>query len=73
LRAGMSGDLGDLAVNTRVHTYDQYARTRLRVHWAPDIPHALSHSERAEHSQKLGPGGPRDREAMPETAGIPAD
>ena len=37
----MSGDLGELAVNTRVHTYDQYARTRLRVHWAPGIPHAL--------------------------------
>jgi hypothetical protein len=41
LRAGMPDDSGDLAVNTRTHTHYQYARTRLRVHWAPGIPHAL--------------------------------
>src|SRR5450631_2369474 len=37
----MPDDSGDLAVNTRAHTHYQYARTRLRVHWAPGIPHAL--------------------------------
>jgi hypothetical protein len=37
----MPGDFGDLAVNTRVHTYYQYAHTRLRVRLAPGIPHAL--------------------------------
>jgi hypothetical protein len=37
----MPDDSGDLAVNTRTHTHYQYARTRLRVHWAPGIPHAL--------------------------------
>jgi hypothetical protein len=41
LRAGMSGDFRWLAVNTRVHTCYQYAHTRLRVHRAPGIPHAL--------------------------------
>jgi hypothetical protein len=37
----MPGDLGELAVNTRVHTHYQYAHTRLRVRLAPGIPHAL--------------------------------
>jgi hypothetical protein len=37
----MPDDFGDLAVNTRVHTYHQYAHTRLRVRLAPGIPHAL--------------------------------
>jgi hypothetical protein len=46
LRAGMPDDSGDLAVNTRTHTHYQYARTRLRVHWAPGIPHALMLSGR---------------------------
>ena len=32
---------GASAVNTGVHTHYQYARTRLRVHWAPGIPRAL--------------------------------
>jgi hypothetical protein len=41
LRAGMPGDSGELAVNTRVHTHYQHAHTRLRVHRAPGIPHAL--------------------------------
>src|ERR1700731_3305664 len=41
LRAGMSGVFRWLAVNTRVHTCYQYAHTRLRVHRAPGIPHAL--------------------------------
>jgi hypothetical protein len=37
----MSGVFRWLAVNTRVHTCYQYAHTRLRVHRAPGIPHAL--------------------------------
>ena len=32
---------GASAVNTRVHTCYPPAHTRLRVHWAPGIPHAL--------------------------------
>jgi hypothetical protein len=47
----MPGDSGELAVNTRVHTYYQYAHTRLRVHWAPGIPHALDCSGRKIHQQ----------------------
>jgi hypothetical protein len=38
---GMSGDPGDLAVNTRVHTHYPHAHTRLRVRLAPGIPRAL--------------------------------
>jgi hypothetical protein len=37
----MPGESGATAVNTRVHTHYQYAHTRLRVHRAPGIPHAL--------------------------------
>jgi hypothetical protein len=37
----MPGDSGELAVNTRAHTSLPPARTGLRVHWAPGIPHAL--------------------------------
>jgi len=33
---------GASAVNTGVHTHYQSAHTRLRVHWAPGIPRALS-------------------------------
>src|SRR6202035_3892319 len=50
LRAGMPGVSGELAVNTRTHTHYQYARTRLRVHWAPGIPHALSFEGRKIHA-----------------------
>ncbi len=38
---GMPDVSGASAVNTRAHTQLTYARTRLRVHWAPGIPHAL--------------------------------
>ena len=58
----MPGDLGELAVNTRVHTYDQYARTRLRVHWAPGIPHALTWAEKIY--APLGRIAPREGESV---------
>ena len=38
---GMPDVSGASAVNTGVHTQLTYARTRLRVHWAPGIPRAL--------------------------------
>jgi hypothetical protein len=39
LRAGMPGDLGEPVVTTLVCFFHLHAR--LRVHWAPGIPHAL--------------------------------
>ena len=41
LRAGLPDDFGATAVNTRAHFHTTHARTRLRVHRAPGIPHAL--------------------------------
>jgi hypothetical protein len=37
----MPGVSGELAVNTRVHSTPLLSHARLRVHWAPGIPHAL--------------------------------
>jgi hypothetical protein len=47
----MPGDFRWLAVNTRVHTHYQYAHTRLRVHRAPGIPHALVFSRSEKFRQ----------------------
>jgi len=63
LRAGMPGVSGELAVNTRAHTHYQYARTRLRVHWAPGIPHALIF-QGATFRSNLGRNAPRECEAV---------
>src|ERR1700686_3680223 len=47
----MPDDSGALAVNTRAHSKPLPSRTRLRVHWAPGIPHALFfRGERFMHS-----------------------
>src|SRR6266851_9659718 len=40
LRAGMPGDPGEPSVTTLVCSL-HHSHTRLRVHWAPGIPHAL--------------------------------
>jgi hypothetical protein len=45
---------GASAVNTGVHTHYQYARTRLRVHWAPGIPRALCLQKGESIKAKLG-------------------
>src|SRR5512143_733403 len=50
---------GATAVNTRVHSATTTWHTRLRVHWAPGIPHALSLGGR--FFQHLGRLAPRDR------------
>jgi hypothetical protein len=60
---GMSGDPGDLAVNTRVHTCYPHAHTRLRVRLAPGIPRALIF-EGGTFAAKPGQYEPRDREAV---------
>jgi hypothetical protein len=53
---------GASAVNTGVHTQYQYARTRLRVHWAPGIPRALFNEGDEIFSQTSGASrGPRLR------------
>jgi hypothetical protein len=63
LRAGMSGVFRWLAVNTRVHTCYQYAHTRLRVHRAPGIPHALCFQGGC-FWQNLGRTAPRECEGV---------
>ena len=59
LRAGMPGDLGEPRGDyARVLCFISHAR--LRVHWAPGIPHALCFSGRRLHAQ-LGRSAPRER------------
>jgi hypothetical protein len=48
---GMPDVSGASAVNTRVHNLLPIAHTRLRVHWAPGIPRALS-LQRADELSK---------------------
>src|SRR6266702_3131877 len=62
-RAGMPGDSGASAVNTRAHTSRPPARTGLRVHWAPGIPHALCLQKGERIRQNLGRVTPRSVEA----------
>src|SRR6202790_3613927 len=45
LRAGMPGDSGGPVVTTLV--WFLFSHARLRVHWAPGIPHALCFSREA--------------------------
>jgi hypothetical protein len=58
-------------VNTRVHTYDQYAHTRPRVQRAPGIPHALYFPGRRIHAP-LGRIASRDCNAVPAWFLLPA-
>ena len=60
----MSGDPGDLAVNTRVHIHSPHAHTRLRVRLAPGIPRALCLERAKRFAPKPGQFEPRDREAV---------
>jgi hypothetical protein len=55
---------GATAVNTRVHFETTTAHTRLRVHWAPGIPHALL--EGGRFFAKLGRMASRECEAFDE-------
>jgi hypothetical protein len=41
LRAGMPGNSGELVATTTGEHFYPFLPTRLRVHWAPGIPHAL--------------------------------
>jgi hypothetical protein len=45
LRAGMLGVSGELVVTTAGEHLLPFLPTRLRVHWAPGIPHALFWAE----------------------------
>ena len=55
---------GATAVNTRVHLATTNSHTRLRVHWAPGIPHALFG---AQVLARLGRSAPRELNACVET------
>jgi hypothetical protein len=59
LRAGMPGDLGGPVVTTLVWLL--FFHARLRVHWAPGIPHALF---RAELHARPGRNPPRECEGV---------
>src|SRR5216683_2715777 len=59
LRAGMPGESGGPVVTTLVCLL-HILHARLRVHWAPGIPHALVFLGRRIHAQ-LGRIAPRDR------------
>src|SRR5882724_3320134 len=58
LRAGMPGDSGGPVATTRV-CLPYHLHARLRVHWAPGIPHALVFPGRTFLAQ-LGPIAPRE-------------
>jgi hypothetical protein len=48
---------GATAVNTRAHSTTT-SRTRLRVHWAPGIPHALWGGRFIQRLGRVAPRGP---------------
>src|ERR1700681_4742493 len=60
LRAGMPGESGGPVVTTLV-CLPYHLHARLRVYWAPGIPHALYSKERRNSFAKLGRIAPRDR------------
>jgi len=60
---GMPDVSGASAVNTRAHTKNYPARTRLRVHWAPGIPRALYLKKGDNVWKTLGRPTPRSANA----------
>jgi hypothetical protein len=68
----MPDDSGELAVNTRVHSTLLLSHARLRVHWAPGIPHALSFEGRKIRAN-LGRNAPRECEAVSRFAVIASE
>jgi hypothetical protein len=60
LRAGMPGDSGATVVTTLACSL-HILHARLRVHWAPGIPHALSWAEDSCTARTLRAAGSRTR------------